>query len=85
MGNGTIRGQKALGMPGRLKPLHTILTLPRGAMRVFAAVIEITTLPVFHPGRISRLAARLAQSAKTLDKHLGDTYCTGRGPCGRLA
>ena len=27
------------------------LTLPRGAMRVFAAVIELTTLPVFHPGQ----------------------------------
>src|SRR5215471_3644611 len=48
LGNGAIRGQKALGMTRRFKSLHAILTLPRGPMRVFAAVIEIAALAVLH-------------------------------------
>ncbi len=48
MGNGTIRGQKALRMTRRLKPLHAIFALPRGSMRVLTPVIEVATLPVFH-------------------------------------
>src|SRR5215831_4568222 len=60
LGHGAIRGQKALGMTRRCKSLHAILTLPRGAMRDFAAVIEITTLPVFHPGQELALGGTVA-------------------------
>src|SRR5436190_1874825 len=49
LGNRAIRGQKTLGMPSRLEPLHAILALPRGPMRILTAVVEITTLAVFHP------------------------------------
>src|SRR4029077_4314836 len=48
LGNGAIRRQKSLGMTGGCEPLHTILALARGAMRVFAPVIEVTALPMFH-------------------------------------
>ena len=56
-GNRPIRGQKALGMTRRLKPLHAILTLTRGTMGILTPVVQITTLAMLHPGRISRLAA----------------------------
>lgn len=36
-------------MPRRLKPLNTILALPRRPMRVFAAVIAGATLPMCDP------------------------------------
>ena len=49
LGNGTICGQKSLGMPRGFKPLHTIFALARGAMRVFAPVIEVATLAMLHP------------------------------------
>src|SRR5215813_2352432 len=48
LGNGAIRRQKTLGMPGRLEPLHAILTLPRGARRVLTPVIEVAALPVLY-------------------------------------
>jgi len=48
LGNGAIRGEKALRMTRRLKPLHAIFALPRGSMRVLTPVIEVATLPVFH-------------------------------------
>jgi hypothetical protein len=40
-----------LGMPGGFEPLHPILALARGAMRVFAPVIEVATLAMLHPGQ----------------------------------
>src|SRR5262245_34051533 len=51
LGDGSIRREKPLGVTRRCKPLHVILTLPRRPLRVFAAVSEITTLAVFHPGQ----------------------------------
>src|SRR5262245_18674058 len=60
LGNGTIRGHKALGMPCRLEPLHAILTLPRGPMRVFTAVIQVATLPMLHPGQDVALGRAVA-------------------------
>src|SRR5262245_12148418 len=49
LGNGAIRGQKALRMPCGLEPLPALLPLPRGPMRVLAPVIEVAALPVFDP------------------------------------
>jgi hypothetical protein len=49
LGNRTIRGQKALGVPRRLEPLHAIFTLPRRPVRVLAAIIEVAALPMFPP------------------------------------
>src|SRR5262249_35440530 len=49
LGNGAIRRQKPLGMPGRFEALHAIFALPRGPMGVLTAVIEVATLPMFHP------------------------------------
>src|ERR671924_1644815 len=49
LGNGSIRREKALGMTGRFEPLHATLPLPRGPMGVLTPVIEVATLPVFHP------------------------------------
>src|SRR3989442_6999071 len=49
VGNGTIRGQKALGMPRRLQPLHATLPLTRGPMGILTPVVQIATLAVFDP------------------------------------
>jgi hypothetical protein len=49
LGNRTIRGEEPLRMPGGLEPLHTPLLLARGLMRIFRTVIEVATLPMFHP------------------------------------
>src|SRR5215510_10346835 len=49
LGNGSIGREKPLRMPCRLKPLHAILPLARGPMRVLAPVIEVTALTVFDP------------------------------------
>jgi hypothetical protein len=38
-------------MPWGFKPLHAIFALARGAMRVFAPVIEVATLAMLHPGQ----------------------------------
>ena len=38
-------------MPAGFEPLHVVLALPRRTMRVFTPVIEVATLPVFHPGQ----------------------------------
>src|SRR5262249_17661509 len=51
LGNRSIRGQKALGMPRRLEPLHAILTLTRRTMRILTPVVQIATLAVFDPGQ----------------------------------
>ena len=51
MGDGTIRRQKALGMPGGFEPLHTILTLTRGTMGVLTPVVQIAALAVLDPGQ----------------------------------
>jgi hypothetical protein len=42
------------------------LTLPRGALRVFAAVREITTLPVFHPGQDLALGSAVGSKCENL-------------------
>src|SRR5215467_9378122 len=49
LGDWTIGRQEALRMTRRLKPLHAIFSLACGAMRVLAAVVEVATLPMFHP------------------------------------
>jgi hypothetical protein len=49
LGNRSIRGQKSLGMPRRLKPLHAAFPLPRRPMRVLASIIEVTTLAMLYP------------------------------------
>src|SRR5215471_9994548 len=51
LGNRTICRQEALGMPRCFEPLHAIFALACGAMGVLTPVVEVTTLPVFHPGQ----------------------------------
>ena len=51
LGNGSIRGQKALGMPRRLKPLHAPFPLACGPMRVLTPVVQITTLAMLYLGQ----------------------------------
>src|SRR5262249_45029533 len=48
LGDWTIGRQEPLRMTRRLKPLHAIFSLGRGAMRILTAVIEVATLPMFH-------------------------------------
>jgi hypothetical protein len=57
LGDGSISRQKPLGKIRRFEPPHATLALTRRAMRVLTAVIEVTTLAMFYPGRIARLAA----------------------------
>ena len=51
LGDGVIRGQKALGMPCRCKPLHATLPLARWPMRVLTPIIERAALTMFDPGQ----------------------------------
>src|SRR5262245_2107668 len=51
LGNGAIRRQKPLGMPGRFEALHAIFALPCGPMGVLTPVIEVATLAMLHPGQ----------------------------------
>src|SRR4030095_5487193 len=53
-------GQKALGVPRRLEPLHTIFTLPRRPVRVLAAIIEVAALPMFYSGQDLALGRAVA-------------------------
>src|SRR5262245_24319864 len=66
LGNRTIRGQKALGVPRRLEPVHAICTLLRRPVRVLAAIIEVAALPMFYSGQ--DLADSLGFSGKILDQ-----------------
>jgi hypothetical protein len=49
LGNGTICGQKSLGMPRGFKPLHAIFPLACRSMGVLTPVVEVTTLAMFDP------------------------------------
>jgi hypothetical protein len=70
VGHGAIRRQKTLGMPRGCASLHPILALACGPMRVLTAVVERTTLPVFHPGQ--DLALRCPVALQLLrDDHPG--------------
>jgi hypothetical protein len=51
VGDGSICRQKSLGMPGGFELLHAILALACGPLRVLAAVIEVATLAMLHPGQ----------------------------------
>ena len=51
LGNGAIRGQKALGMSCGLAPLPAIFALPRRPMRILTAVVQRATLAVLHSGQ----------------------------------
>ena len=49
LGNGAIRGEEALRMPGGLKPLHPPLPLTGGLVRILGAVVEVAVLAMCHP------------------------------------
>jgi hypothetical protein len=49
LGNGTIRGQEALGVSWRFEPLHAALPLAGWLMGILGAIVEIAVLPMFHP------------------------------------
>jgi hypothetical protein len=44
LGNGTIGGEKALGVPWRHEPLQTPRALTGGLMGVLGAVVQVTLL-----------------------------------------
>jgi len=48
LGNGTIRGEKALRMPSGLEPLHAPLALAGRLVRILRAVVEIAVLAVLY-------------------------------------
>jgi hypothetical protein len=48
LGNRTIRGQKSLGVPGGLEPLHASLLLAPGLVGVFRTIVEVAMLPMLH-------------------------------------
>jgi hypothetical protein len=50
LGDRTIRGQIALGVPGGLEPLHPPFPLARGLVGVFGPIIQIAVLAVFDTG-----------------------------------
>ena len=49
LGDGTIGGEKPLGVAWGLEPLHAPLPLAGGLVRVLCAIIEIPMLAMFHP------------------------------------
>lgn len=60
LGNGSIRRQKALGMPGGFEPLHAPFALPRRPMRALTPIIEVATLAMFHAGQDLTLGRAVA-------------------------
>ena len=60
LGDGSIRRQKTLRMPGRFEPLHVVLVLARRSIRMLAAVVERATLPVCHAGQYLTLRRAVA-------------------------
>jgi hypothetical protein len=48
LGNRTVRGEKPLGVPWGLKPLHASLPLARRLMGIFRAIVQIAVLAMFH-------------------------------------
>jgi hypothetical protein len=46
--NGTIRGEKTLGMPWRFEPLHAPLPLAGRLVRILRTVVQIPVLTMFH-------------------------------------
>jgi hypothetical protein len=46
--DGTIGRQEALRVAGRFEPLHPLLSLPSGLVRVLGAIVEIPMLAMFH-------------------------------------
>ena len=56
LGDGTIRGEKPLGVPWQREGLPALLQLARGMVRGFRAVVEITMLAVLHTRPELRLA-----------------------------
>jgi hypothetical protein len=49
LGDGTIRGEKALGVARRLKPLHAPFPLAGGLVGVLCAVVEVVVLAMLDP------------------------------------
>ena len=49
LGDETIGGEKALGVPGRFEPLHAALPLAGGLVGILGAVIEVFVLAVLDP------------------------------------
>jgi hypothetical protein len=47
----TIGGEKLLGVPWRLEPLHPPFALARRLVGVFGAIVQIAMLPMFHTGQ----------------------------------
>jgi len=76
LGNGAIRGQEALGMLCGLEPLHAILALSCGTMRILTAVVQITTLPVFHARQDLTLRRAVAFELIRADHpwHIGEAF-----------
>jgi hypothetical protein len=60
LGNGTIRGQKALGMTGGFEPWHATLGLTRRPMGVLTPFVEIAALAMFHCGENLALGGTVA-------------------------
>jgi len=50
-GDRPIGGEKPLGVPRGLEPLHPSLPLAGGLVGVFGTIIEVAVLAVFHPGQ----------------------------------
>jgi hypothetical protein len=60
LGDGTIGRQEALGVAGRFEPLHPLLPLPSGLVRVLCPVVEIPMLPMFRAGEEFALSCCVA-------------------------
>ena len=60
LGDRAIRRQKTLGMPGGFEALHAPLALTRRPMRVFTPVLEVATVPMFHPREALALGRAVA-------------------------
>ena len=50
LGDRTIRGQKAVGVPGGFEPLHPPLSLARGLVGVLGPMIQIAVVAAFDTG-----------------------------------
>jgi hypothetical protein len=76
LGNRTIGGEKPLGVPWGLKPLHASLALACRLVGIFRAVVQIAVLAMFHPRQDLALRGGIALQLIRDDhpRHVGQAF-----------
>jgi hypothetical protein len=60
LGDGTISREEPLSVARWFEPLHALLSLTRGLVRILRTVVQIPMLTMFHPGEDLALGGSVA-------------------------